>query len=45
MAKQKVGNPNPNNKQKPEAEITNENTSKITCQYGQPGWVWKFFPN
>jgi len=25
----------PNNKQKP--EITNENTRKITCQYGQPG--------
>jgi len=24
-----------NNKQKP--EITNKNTRKITCQYGQPG--------
>ena len=29
----------PNNKQKP--EIANKNTGKITCQYGQPVWVWK----
>jgi len=29
----------PSNKQKP--EITNKNTGKITCQYDQPGWVWK----
>jgi len=28
-------NIHPNNKQKP--EITNKNTAKRTCQYGQPG--------
>jgi len=28
-------NIHPNNKQKP--EITNENTGKIACRYGQPG--------
>jgi len=34
-------NIHPNNKQKP--EITNKNTGKRTCKYGQPGWVWKLF--
>jgi len=29
----------PNNEQKP--EITNQSTGKVTCQYGQPVWVWK----
>ena len=33
----------PNNKQKP--EITNENTGTITCQSGQPVWVWKVLRN
>jgi len=36
-------NIHPNNKQKP--EITNKNTGKITCQYGQPDWVWKVLRN
>jgi len=27
----------PNKNQEP--EITNKNTGKSTCQYGQPGWV------
>ena len=36
-------NIHPNNKQKP--KITNKNTGKITCQYGQLVWVWKVLRN
>ena len=33
----------PNNKRKP--KIANKNAGKVTCQYGQPVWVWNVVRN